>query len=241
MEPLLKIRNLSIGFKTESGGILPIVDSIDLEIASGEVLGIVGESGCGKTITALAILRLLPVPQSQIISGSIHFNGQDLLTLPAKDLYAIRGNQISMIFQEPFSAMNPLYTINQQLLECFQYHPVKNPEERILDFMKKVGIADPGRVIQAYPHQLSGGMLQRVMIAMALLLEPKLIIADEPTTALDVTVQAQIMDLLKGLQRELGVSLLLITHNLGLIAQYADRIGVMYAGRMVEEGPVEAF
>ncbi|MBX7059519.1 MAG: ABC transporter ATP-binding protein [Leptospirales bacterium] len=239
--PLLQIQDLSIGFDSPSGPV-EITDRVCLEITGGEIFGLVGESGCGKTVTALSILRLLPNPGGRVLGGTISFEGRDVLTLPAEELRALRGAGIAMIFQEPAAAMNPLYTIRRQLEEVFEFHPFEgDPQQRIAELLARVGFADPARVLGAYPHQLSGGMLQRVMIAMALLLRPRLLIADEPTTALDVTVQAQIMELLKELQRENKMSVLLITHNLGLIAQYADRVAVMYAGRVVEQAPVDAF
>jgi peptide/nickel transport system ATP-binding protein len=239
--PLLEIEDLSIGFDSD-GGPIAITDHVNLVLRPGEILGLAGESGCGKTVTALSILRLLPSPGGRILGGRILFQGRDILSLPDAELRAVRGAAISMIFQEPSAALNPLLSIRTQLLEVFDYHPFDgDPEARIRELLARVGFPDPDRLLSSYPHQLSGGMLQRVMIAMALLLRPAIIIADEPTTALDVTVQAQIMDLLTELQRESGVSALLITHNLGLIAQYADRIAVMYAGRVVEESTVERF
>ncbi|MBD3420701.1 MAG: ATP-binding cassette domain-containing protein [Chitinivibrionales bacterium] len=238
---LLSVRNLSVGFHSESD-IVTIIDGVSFDICKGEIFGLVGESGCGKTVTALALLRLLPKPTTRILSGSISLAGMDILALPLQKLYDVRGRTISMIFQEPSAALNPLLSVRTQLDEYFEYHEYAgNPQQRIDELLNRVGFPDPDRILRAYPHELSGGMLQRVMIAMALLLKPALIIADEPTTALDVTVQAQIMELLIEMQQELGTSILFITHNLNLIAQYADRLAVMYAGRIVEQSNLESF
>lgn len=255
---VLKVEDLSIGFASEEAAgtagsaaatenVTAITDCLNFELRRGEVLGLVGESGCGKTVTALALLRLLPSPGGRILNGRIQFQGRDILQLEHDELRKLRGSEISMIFQEPSAALNPLMTIEGQLFEVFAYHDlteapgIASPEQRIRELLNRVGFADPDRILKSYPHQLSGGMLQRVVIAMALLLKPAIVIADEPTTALDVTVQAQIMELLVELQREEGTSVLLITHNLGLIAQYAERLAVMYAGRIVEDAPVEEF
>ncbi len=242
---LLEVKNLSVAFNTENGKI-QITDKVSFSIEKGEIYGLVGESGCGKSVTAYSILKILPQPAGVIQGGEVLFQGEDILTFDQEKLARLRGESISMIFQEPGSALNPLVKIKRQLLECFEYHTSgfkskKQREVRVIELLKKVGFSDPQRILNAYPHELSGGMLQRVVITMALLLKPKLIIADEPTTALDVTVQAQIMELLVGLQKESGCSILLITHNLNLIAQYADRLGVMYAGRIVEECSVDDF
>lgn len=240
-ESALSVENLSIGFGM-GPRILSITDGVSFELRRGEIYGLVGESGCGKSVTALALLRLLPEPGGRIISGRVTFEGRDLLTLDDEALRALRGRRLSMIFQEPGAALNPLMIIERQLLEVFQYHATGVDEAvRVRESLVQVGIADPDRILGVYPHELSGGMLQRVMIAMALLLDPDVLIADEPTTALDVTVQAQIMELLLELQQRRGTAILLITHNMGLIAQYAHRVGVMYAGRLVEESPVEDF
>ena len=240
-DSLLTVQDLSIGFHTDDG-IVEITDKVGFSIRPGEIFGLVGESGCGKTVTALALLRLLPKPSTEITSGTIRFQGTDILSLPADDMRHLRGRDISMIFQEPIAALNPLMTIKRQLSEFFDYHDYDgSPEERILELLARVGFPDPQRILAAYPHELSGGMAQRAMIAMALLLKPSLIIADEPTTALDVTVQAQIMELLVNMQKESKTSILLITHNLNLVAQYADRLAVMYAGRIAEESTVESF
>ncbi len=240
--PLLEILDLTVGFRTEEGTIVSITDNVSLEIYSGEFYGLAGESGCGKTITALSILKLLPVPSIKILSGKILLQGTDLLELTPKELYKIRGKNIGMIFQEPSAAFNPLHSIRQQLNEVFIYHEYDGqPEDRITELLKRVGFPDPNRILDTYPHELSGGMLQRVGICLALLLKPELIIADEPTTALDVTVQAQIMELIRELQQEENTAILFINHNLNLIAQYADRISVMYAGRIVESADVKSF
>lgn len=239
---ILDVKDLSIGFKNDAGGITAITDKVSFQLKKGEILGLAGESGCGKTITALALLRLLPIPEGQILSGSIRYKGRDLMELDTEQIRNLRGNDISMIFQEPSSALNPLMKVEAQLLELFEYHDFEgNPDSLIRQFLKRTGFADPDRILNAYPHELSGGMLQRVMIALALLLKPDIILADEPTTALDVTVQAQIMELLQELQREEGSSVILITHNLGLVAQYADRVAIMYAGRIAEMCPVDEF
>ena len=238
--PLLDIRDLRTGFQTESG-LLTAVDGISLSVEKGRVLGIVGESGSGKSVTAMSILRLLPQPSGRILGGQILFNGVDLTTLPLDEMRKVRGRQISMIFQEPMTALNPVHRIGRQMRECLKIHGVTDSAEQIrrcIEWLKKVGIPAPDVRINDYPHQLSGGMRQRVVIAMALLLNPQLVIADEPTTALDVTIQAQILDLLRQLKNELGTALILITHDLGVIAETCDDVAVMYAGRIVEKGPV---
>lgn len=239
---ILTVTDLSIGFGPSDQEAIAITDRVNFALSEGEVLGLVGESGCGKSVTALAVLRLLPHPEGRVLNGQVLFRGQDVLSMSPNALRELRGNGISMIFQEPSSALNPLLSVRRQLYEVFEFHEHNmDPDVRVNELMGRVGFPDPERVLDAYPHQLSGGMLQRVMIAMALLLKPDLIIADEPTTALDVTVQAQIMELLVQLTREEGAAVLLITHNLGLIAQYATRLAVMYAGRIVESAMVEAF
>jgi oligopeptide/dipeptide ABC transporter ATP-binding protein len=240
-KPLLEVEDLSIGFEGDQG-IVAITDQVSFKIHPGEAYGLVGESGCGKSVTCLSLLKLLPVPGGRVLSGRILFRGRDILKMSPEELRSLRGGEIGMIFQEPGAALNPLWPIRRQLLEPFQYHEFAgNPLERIRSLLDRVGIADPDRVLASYPHQLSGGMLQRVMIAMALSLNPALLIADEPTTALDVTVQAQIMELIEDLRREYSAAVLMVTHNLNLIAQYADKVGVMYAGRLVEESPVPDF
>jgi oligopeptide/dipeptide ABC transporter ATP-binding protein len=240
-QPLLEVEELSLGFAGDHG-VTAITDKVSFRIHPGEAYGLVGESGCGKSVTCLSLLKLLPMPGGRVLSGRILFRGRDILKLDADALRKIRGAEIGMIFQEPGAALNPLWPIRRQLLEPFRYHVYEgDPEKRIRYLLDRVGIADPDRVLSAYPHQLSGGMLQRVMIAMALSLNPALLIADEPTTALDVTVQAQIMELIESLRGEFKTAVLMVTHNLNLVAQYADRVGVMYAGRLVEESPVADF
>jgi peptide/nickel transport system ATP-binding protein/oligopeptide transport system ATP-binding protein len=237
MQPLLDIQNLSVSFDTDDGP-LTAAENISFSIAPGEVVGLVGESGCGKSVTALSLLRLIPMPPGRILSGKVLFGNRDLLSLPAPDLRTIRGRQISVIFQEPMSALSPLHKIGEQLIETLQLHSdIDRTSARniSLEWLKKVGIPDPEERMQAYPYQLSGGMLQRIMIAMALILEPKLIIADEPTTALDVTIQAQILDLLLEMKSR-DTSLLIITHDLGVVWNMCDRVLVMYAARLVEQG-----
>lgn len=239
-EPLLRVENLSIGFRS-GARVVPVTDAVSFEVHAGEIFGLAGESGCGKTVTCLALLRLLPAATTVVLSGRAFFEGRDLLTLPPAELRALRGTGISMIFQEPSAALNPLMPVRQQLLQPFLHHrrhaETANPEARMRELLERVGFHDPDRVLRSYPHELSGGMLQRVMIAHALLLRPRLLFADEPTTALDVTIQAQVLDLLARLRDETGVGMVLITHNLNLIAQYANRAAVMYAGRVAEEGP----
>jgi peptide/nickel transport system ATP-binding protein/oligopeptide transport system ATP-binding protein len=238
MQTLLDIRKLGIEFKTDEGSLMA-VDNVSFSIGKGEVVGLVGESGCGKSVTALGLLRLIPMPPGRITGGEVFFEGRDLLKLPARDLYAIRGRRISVIFQEPMSALSPLHRIGAQLIEALQLHlPLDHRAAWTLsvDWLKRVGLPDPEERMRAYPYELSGGMLQRVMIAMALMLEPSLIIADEPTTALDVTIQAQILELLRELKNK-DTSLLMITHDLGVVWEMCDRVVVMYASRVVEEGP----
>lgn len=233
---LLRINSLRTYFKTRSG-IARAVDGISLEIEKGEVLGIVGESGCGKSVAALSILRLLAMPPAYFAGGEILFKGQDLMQLTNNEIRAIRGNRISMIFQEPMSALNPVYTIGNQLSEVFQVHHKatrKQAMEKSLDMLTKVGIPDPLARLKAYPHQLSGGLRQRVMIAMALGCSPELLIADEPTTALDVTIQAQILDLITKLQDDFDTAVIIITHDLGVIAETTDSVLVMYTGNVME-------
>jgi oligopeptide/dipeptide ABC transporter ATP-binding protein len=235
--PLLAVEALQTSFKTESGKIR-VLDGVSFYIKEGETLGVVGESGCGKSITALSIMRLLPLPAGHIDGGKILFDGVDLLGLPIEEMYKIRGHHISMIFQEPMTALNPVIRVEDQLAESYHLHFSKMDDtqihQNIIDGLEKVGISDPASRAQAYPHQLSGGIRQRVMIAMALAHHPRLLIADEPTTALDVTIQAQILALIKERQRDLGMALMLITHDLGVVAQTCDRIAVMYSGRIVE-------
>ncbi len=239
--PLLEVDNLSAGFMTDSG-YLEAIDAVSFQINAGQTLGLVGESGCGKSVTANAILRLLPRPAGRITAGAVRFSETDLTDLPLPNLRAIRGNRIGMIFQEPLTALNPVLSVGRQIAEAFCIH---NPEtkrgearDRVIEAFRDVGIPDPAQRFFEYPHQLSGGMRQRAMIAMALICAPELLIADEPTTALDVTTQAQILDLLQNLRRERGLGILLITHDLGVIAENADTVAVMYAGRIVEMGSV---
>jgi len=238
--PLLAIENLRTYFHTDAG-VARAVDGVSLAIAPGETVGLVGESGCGKTVTALSILRLV-APPGRIESGSrIVFEGRDLMELRESDIRRVRGNRIAMIFQEPMTALNPVFTVGDQVAEVARIHdaaPRKAAWQRAVDMLEQVGIPEPGLRARDYPHQLSGGMRQRVMIAMALMMKPALVIADEPTTALDVTIQAQILDLLRGLQKRFGMSLLLITHDMGVVAEMASRVVVMYGGEVVEEAPV---
>lgn len=221
---------------------VPAVRNVSLKIERGKTLALVGESGCGKSVTALSVLRLIATPPGQYASGRILFENNDLLNLPEQEMEAIRGNEISMIFQEPMTSLNPLFTIGSQVADPIVLHQRKSPEEArelVLEALKNVGLPSPEKRIDQYPHELSGGMKQRVMIAMAVACKPKLLIADEPTTALDATVQAQILELLESLQNDTDMAILLITHNLGIVAQYADRVAVMYAGKVIEEAPVE--
>jgi peptide/nickel transport system ATP-binding protein/oligopeptide transport system ATP-binding protein len=239
-EPLLSVENLRIDFGTERGAVTA-VDGISFDLKPGEVLGLVGESGCGKSVTALAIMGLLPNPPGRIASGRIMFEGRDLAAMPQAELRQIRGQRISMIFQEPMTSLNPVYTVGNQLTETIRWHErmgQKAARDRATEMLAKVGIPSPRQRLDEYPHQLSGGMRQRVMIAMALALTPTLLLADEPTTALDVTIQAQILDLLRSLQEEFHMAVVLITHDLGVVAEFVDRVAVMYAGRIAETAAV---
>jgi peptide/nickel transport system ATP-binding protein/oligopeptide transport system ATP-binding protein len=239
--PLLSVRNLRTVFGTAQGEVTA-VDDVSFDVAPGEVLGIVGESGSGKSVTALSILGLLPQPPGRVAAGEILFEGRDLLKIPRSELRKLRGSAIGMIFQEPMTSLNPVFTIGDQITETIRVHErigAAAARARGIEMLAKVGIPSPDRRIDDYPHQLSGGMRQRVMIAMALSCSPKLLLADEPTTALDVTIQAQILDLLRDLRREFGMAIVIITHNMGVIAEFADRVAVMYAGRIAEEGPIE--
>ncbi len=233
---LLKIRNLHTYFFTDEG-VAKAVDGVDLELEEGGTLGVVGESGCGKSVTALSVMRLIPDPPGKITQGEIIFGGTNLLTLSEAEMRKIRGRSISMIFQEPMTSLNPVFQIGDQISEVLRLHEGmsrKDAWDRSAEMLKMVGIPAPERRVYEYPHQLSGGMRQRAMIAMALACSPKLMIADEPTTALDVTIQAQILELMNHLKQEKGMSVILITHNLGVIAETAQRVAVMYAGRIVE-------
>ena len=238
MPKLLEVKNLKTQFFT-SGGVVRAVDDVSYDVEEGETLAVVGESGCGKSVSAMSILRLIPWPPGKVVGGTIHFMGEDLLTVSEDEIRTIRGRKISMVFQEPMTSLNPVLSIGLQLTETMQHHlglSLEAANKRAVELLARVGIADPERRLDQYPHHLSGGMRQRVMIALALSCDPKLIIADEPTTALDVTIQAQILELMKELTRELGVALIVITHNLGIVARYADRVNVMYAGKMIEMG-----
>jgi oligopeptide/dipeptide ABC transporter ATP-binding protein len=233
---LLRIDNLQTCFRTPQG-IAKAVNGVSLHVDEGEVLGIVGESGCGKSVLSLSILRLLPMPPAFFMGGEIRFRGQDLLKSGKNELLAIRGNRISMIFQEPMTALNPVFTIGNQLLEAFRVHrhlPIRQARQQSIEMLEKVGIPSPHRRLRDYPFQLSGGLRQRVMIAMALACRPQLLIADEPTTALDVTIQAQILELMGQLQAEMGTAIIIISHDLGVIAETAHRVAVMYTGKIME-------
>ena len=237
MKPLLSVNNLSVHFSTGSG-VIKAVDQVSYALNAGETLGIVGESGCGKSVSALSLLRLIPSPPGKIVGGEILFQGKDLLKATKKELSSIRGNRIAMIFQEPMTSLNPVQRIGWQVREPLLVHKKMKKNRATAEGIKalqKVRIPDSENRIQDFPHQFSGGMRQRAMIAMGLTCAPKLIIADEPTTALDVTIQAQLLSLMKQLTRETGTALMIITHNLGIIARYADRVSVMYAGRIVEK------
>ena len=239
-EPLLTVEELTTYFHTD-GGVAKAVDGVSFTLKKGETLGLVGESGCGKSVTSLSIMRLIPEPPGEIVSGQIRFNGRNLLSLDEKALQGVRGNDIAMIFQEPMTSLNPVFTCGDQIDEAVVLHQRLGKHAaraKTVDMLDLVGIPDPGQRANEYPHQLSGGMRQRIMIAMALSCNPELLIADEPTTALDVTIQAQILELLDRLQRELGMAVLMITHDLGVIAEVADRVAVMYAGKIVETGTV---
>jgi len=240
--PLLEVRSLSTHFFTEEGAVRA-VENVSFEIYPGEILGLVGESGCGKSVTGLSLLKLIPIPPGRIVNGDILFDGRSLLNLEEKEMEKVRGNDIAMIFQEPMTSLNPVFTIGDQIMEAIILHQRLDKTEarkRAIDMLDRVKIPSPEKRVDSYPHQLSGGMRQRAMIAMALSCQPKLLIADEPTTALDVTIQAQVLQLLKEIQREMGMSVMLITHDLGVVSEIADRVAVMYAGRIFEYGPIEA-
>ena len=235
---LLEIEGLKTQFFT-SAGTVRAVDGVDYNVEAGETVAVVGESGCGKSVTALSIMRLVADPPGKIVEGEIRFNGTDLISLDEEEMRKIRGRDIGMVFQEPMTSLNPVLSVGRQLTETLETHfgmSREDADKRAVELLGLVGIAEPERRLAQYPHHFSGGMRQRVMIAMALACDPKLIIADEPTTALDVTIQAQILELMKNLTREMGVAMIIITHNLGVVARYADRVNVMYAGKIVESG-----
>ena len=237
-ERLLEVNNLKTYFDTDEGTV-KAVDGVSFHIDKGETLAVVGESGSGKSVTSLSIMRLIPMPPGRIAEGEILFSGENLVTKSEREMRKIRGNDISMIFQEPMTSLNPVYTVGDQIAEAIVLHQGKSYKQAMTmaaEMLELVGIPEPGKRVKNYPHQMSGGMRQRVMIAMALSCGPQLLVADEPTTALDVTIQAQILDLMRKLQNEIGMSILFITHDLGVVAEIADRVVVMYAGRAVEEG-----
>jgi peptide/nickel transport system ATP-binding protein len=238
---LLEVRNLQTHFFSE-GRVFKAVDGLDLHIEEGETVALVGESGCGKSVTAISILGLVPDPPGRIVGGEVMFEGRDLTKLDRRSMRSVRGNKISMIFQEPMTSLNPVFTVGNQIVEAIQQHNTMSRSQarsRAVELLDLVGLPESARLLGEYPHRLSGGMRQRVMIAMALSCNPKLLIADEPTTALDVTTQAQILTLLNDLQKRIGMAILFITHDLGVVAQTARRVAVMYAGRKVEEASVE--
>jgi oligopeptide/dipeptide ABC transporter ATP-binding protein len=240
IQNLLEVADLRVYFRTENG-LLKAVDGVSFHIAPGETLGLVGESGCGKSVTAYSILQLVPVPPAEYAGGEIRFRGENLLALDEKGMRRVRGNMISMVFQEPMSSLNPILSIGHQITEAILEHEKRSKREArelAIEMLGRVGIPSPETRFKQYPHQLSGGMKQRAVIAMALVCRPQLLIADEPTTALDVTIQAQILDLLGELQREFNMSVLLITHDLGVVAETCDRVAVMYAGKIVEYAPI---
>jgi peptide/nickel transport system ATP-binding protein len=237
---LLEVRGLKTHFSTDDG-MVHAVDGVDLHIDAGETLGVVGESGCGKSVTAFTIMRLIPIPPGRIVAGEIVWRGRDLLKLGDEEMRAIRAKEIAMVFQEPMTSLNPVYTVGEQIAEVLRLHEGLSRRAalaRAADMLKLVHITNPERRVNDYPHQFSGGMRQRVMIAMALSCNPKLLIADEPTTALDVTIQAQILELINDLKERLGMAVMLITHAMGVVAESAQRVMVMYAGKVVEEAPV---
>lgn len=240
-EPVLQVKGLKTYYYTEEG-VVPAVDGLDFEVEPGETFAIVGESGCGKSVTSLSILRLIPSPPGKIIDGEIIYHGQDLVKKSEREMRSIRGNDISMIFQEPMTSLNPVFTVGQQIGESFRFHQQMGKAEMLkksIEMLRLVGIPEPEHVINDYPNQLSGGMRQRVMIAMALACNPKILIADEPTTALDVTIQAQILDLMRDLQQKMGMAIIMITHDLGVVAQMCDEVIVMYAGSICEQGTAD--
>jgi peptide/nickel transport system ATP-binding protein len=240
MEHIIEVKSLKTYFQT-SEGVVKAVDDVSFSVKKGQTVCVVGESGCGKSVTALSLMRLISSP-GEIIGGEMYFEGRDLLALPEKEMKTLRGNDMAMIFQEPMSSLNPVFTIGEQLIETIVEHQLitrKQAYEKALGLIKKVGIPRGESIMKSYPHELSGGMLQRIMIAISLSNNPKLLIADEPTTALDVTIQAQILDLLGQVKEELGTSILMITHDLGVVAEMADYVVVMYAGKVIEQAPVK--
>src|SRR5499427_4340894 len=237
MDVLLDVKDLHTQFAT-SGGVVRAVDGVSWDVRSGETVALVGESGCGKSVSALSVMRLVAAPAGRIVGGQILFKGRDLLAVSEEEMRRIRGREIGMIFQEPMTSLNPVLSVGRQLTETVEIHLGMTPAQsraRAVELLSLVGVADPERRLAQYPHQFSGGMRQRMMIAMALSCRPPLVLADEPTTALDVTIQAQILELMKDLSRRLGAAMLIITHNLGVVARYADRVNVMYAGKIVEQ------
>jgi peptide/nickel transport system ATP-binding protein len=240
-QPVLEVKNLRTAFRTENGQLMA-VDDVSFSVQAGQTIGIVGESGCGKSVTSLSIMGLIPSPPGKIVGGEIRFKGKNLVDLPASEMRKIRGNDISMIFQEPMTSLNPVFTIGNQIMETIVLHqklPKDKAKEKAVDMLRLVGIPAPERRVDDYPHQLSGGMRQRVMIAMALSCNPAVLIADEPTTALDVTIQAQILELIKSLREKLNMAVVLITHDLGVVAETCNFVVVMYAGKVVEQGTAE--
>ena len=241
-EPLLEVKDLHVYFYVPEGTVRA-VRGVSWDLQPGETLGLVGESGCGKSVTALSLLRLIPNPPGKIVQGEILFEGEDILKKSMSDMRDIRGNSIAMIFQEPMTSLNPVLTIGHQITEVLDIHlsvTENEKHDRAIELLELVGIPDPENRLNDYPHQFSGGMRQRAMIAMALACNPKILLADEPTTALDVTIQAQILDVINASSKKLGTAVVLITHNLGVVARYADRVNVMYAGQIIERGTAEA-
>jgi oligopeptide transport system ATP-binding protein len=241
MPPLLQVNDLKAYFFTDEG-IIKAVDGVTYDVQEGETLALVGESGCGKSVSAMAMLRLIPIPPGRIMGGEVVFEGDDLLKLNEGEMRRVRGNRISMVFQEPMTSLNPVLTVGKQLTESLEIHLKLDKEAahaRAIQLLEMVGVSEAESRINAYPHQFSGGMRQRVMIAMAMSCNPKLLIADEPTTALDVTIQAQVLEVMHRLSQEFGTALIIITHNLGVVARYADRVNVMYAGRIIERSSAE--
>jgi peptide/nickel transport system ATP-binding protein len=241
-EPVLTVERLSVAFQVDRKHSVTAIREVSFQLEPGKILCIVGESGCGKSVTASSLMGLLPKGQGKITGGSIRLNGRELTTLSDREMRSVRGREMAMIFQDPLTSLNPAYTVGRQMVEMLQVNLHLSKQEalaRAIEMLRKVGISDPERRVKEYPHQLSGGMIQRVMIAMALSVEPKVLIADEPTTALDVTIQAQVLELMNDLKREMDTAILLITHDMGVVADMADDVMVMYAGEVVEHGPVD--